>query len=50
MELQRREKGPSLGHMVAYYGSDEVWSSVMVFPDAVKNGDTVFELAHGRNI
>ena len=28
MELLRREKGPSLGHMVAYYGSNEVCSSV----------------------
>ena len=50
MELLRREKGPSLGHMVAYYGSDEVCSSGLVFPDAVKNGDTAFELAHGMNI
>ena len=46
MELLRKDKGPSFGHMVAYYGSDEVWScSVLVFPDAVKNGDTAFELA-----
>ena len=46
MELLRSDKGPSLGHMVAYSGSDEVWSrSVLVFPDAVKNGDTAFELA-----
>lgn len=50
MELLRRDKGPSLGHMVAYYGSDEVWSSMLVFPEAVKNGDTAFELAHGMNI
>ena len=41
MELIRRDKGPNLGHMVAYYnGSDEVWSSMLVFSDAVKNGDT----------
>ena len=46
MELLRKDKGPSFVHMVAYYGSDEVWScSVLVFPDAVKNGDTAFELA-----
>ena len=46
MELLRKDKGPSFGHMVAYYGSDEVCScSVLVFPDAVKNGDTAFELA-----
>ena len=50
MELLRSDKGPSLGHMVAYYGSDEVWSSMLVFPDAVKNGVTAFELAHGMNI
>ena len=48
--MLRREKGPSLGHMVAYYGSDEVCSSVLVFPDAVENGDTAFELANGMNI
>ena len=24
--------------------------AVLVFPDAVKNGDTAFELAHGMNI
>ena len=46
MELLRKDKGPSFVHMVAYSGSDEVWScSVLVFPDAVKNGDTEFELA-----
>ena len=50
MELLSRDKGPSLGHMVAYYGSDEVCSSVLGFPDVVKYGDTVFELAHGMNI
>lgn len=50
MELLRRDKGPSLGHMVAYYGSDEVWSSMLVFPEAVKNGDAAFEPAHGMNI
>ena len=50
MELLRREKEPSLGHMIAHYGCDEVCSSVLVFPDAVKNGDTAFELAHGMNI
>ena len=33
MQLLRKDKGPSFGHMVAYYGSDEVWScSVLVFP------------------
>ena len=50
MELLRRDKKPNLGHMVAYYnGSDEVWSSMLVFPDAVKNGDTAL-LAHGMTI
>ena len=50
MELLRRDKGPSLGHMVGYYGSDEVWTAMLAFPEAVKNGDTAFELAHGMNI
>ena len=51
MELLRRDKGPSLGHMVSYYGSDEVWTAMLAFPEAVKHGDdTAFELAHGMNI
>ena len=50
MELLRRDKGPNLGHRVAYYdGSDKVWSSMFVFPDAIKNGDTAL-LAHGMTI
>ena len=36
--------------MVAYYGSDEVGSSVLVFPHVVKDGDTAFKLAHSMNI
>ena len=51
MELLRRDKGPSLGHMVSYYGSDEVWISMLGLPEAIKHGgDTAFELAHGMNI
>ena len=50
MELLRGDKEPSLGHMVAYYSSEEVWSSMLVFPEAVKNGDTAFKLPHGINI
>ena len=53
MELLRRDKGPSLGHMVGYYGSDELWTAMLAFPEAIKNdenGDTAFELAHGMNI
>ena len=51
MELLRRDKGPSLGHMVSYYGSDEVWTSMLGLPEAIKHGgDTAFELAHGMNI
>ena len=51
MELLRRDKGPSLGHMVGYYTSDEVWAAMLAFPQAVKDdGDTAFELAHGMNL
>lgn len=50
MELLRRDKGPSLGHMVEYYGSDEVWAAMLAFPEAVKYGDTAFERAHGMNL
>ena len=52
MKLLRRDKGPSLGHMVGYYGSDEVWTAMLAFPEEIKNGDTdhtAFELAHGMN-
>ena len=46
MGFLRRDKGPSLGHMVSYYGSDEVWTSMLVLPEAIKDcGDTAFELA-----
>ena len=47
MELLRRDKGPSLGHMVGYYGSDELLTAMLAFPEAIKNGDRAFELAHG---
>ena len=51
MELLRRDKGPSLGHMVGYYASDEVWAAMLAFPQAVKDdGDTAFEIAHGMNL
>ena len=45
MELLRGNKETSLGHIVAYYGGEEVWSSLsmLVFPEA-------FKLAHGINI
>lgn len=51
MELLRRDKGPSLGHMVSYYGSDEVWTAMLALPESIKHGgDTAFELAHGMNL
>ena len=49
MELLRRDKGPSLGHVVRYYGSDELWTAMLAFPEAIKNGVRAFELAHGMN-
>ena len=51
MELLRRDKGPSLGHMVSYYGSDEIWTAMLALPEAIKHGgDTAFEIAHGMNL
>lgn len=49
MELLRRDNGPSLGHMVGYYVSDELWATMLAFPEAIKNGDRAFERAHGMN-
>lgn len=51
MELLRRDNGPSLGHMVSYYGSDEVWTAMLGLPEAIKHGgNTAFELVHGMNL
>lgn len=50
MQLLRRDKGPSLGHMVGYHTSDEMWTAMLDFPEAVKTGNTAFELAHGMNL
>ena len=49
MELLRRDNGPSLGHMVAYYLSEEIWSAMFELPQAVKRSETAFELAHGMD-
>ena len=50
MELLRRDKGSSLGHMVSYYGSDEIWTAMLALPEAIKHGgDTAFEIAHGMS-
>ena len=50
IELLRRDEGPSMGHLVFYYGSDEVWAAMMEFPEAVKTGRPAYEIAHGVNV
>ena len=51
MELLRKDKGPSLGQMVGYYASDELWAAMLAFREAVKDsGGTAFERAHGLNL
>ena len=51
MELLRKDKGPSLGQMVGYYASDELWAAMLAFREAVKDsGSTAFERAHGLNL
>ena len=35
MELLRRDKGLSLGHMVDNYGSAEVWTTMLGLPEAI---------------
>ena len=52
MELLKRNTGPSLGHMVSYYGSDMKFGPpcwVCQKRDA-HGGDTAFELTHGINL
>lgn len=44
IELFCRDKGPSLGHMVSYYGSEEVWTSMLGLPEAIQHsGDYVYK-------
>ncbi|CAH3104442.1 unnamed protein product [Pocillopora meandrina] len=51
MELLRKDKGPSLGQMVGYYASDELWAAMLAFRKAVKDsGGTAFERAYGLNL
>ena len=51
MELLRKDKGPSLGQMVGYYASDELWAAMLAFREAVKDsGGTAFGRAHGLNL
>ena len=35
MELLRRDKGLSLGHVVGNYGRDEVWTTMLGLPEAI---------------
>ena len=50
IELLRRDQGPSMGHLVSYFGSDEIWAAMMEFPEAVKSGRPAYEIAHGMNV
>lgn len=47
MELLRRDKGPSLGHMVSYYSSEEHFSALRHLPESVRKGEPAFILEHG---
>ena len=50
IELLRRDQGPSMGNVVAYINSDQIWAAMMEFPEAVKSGRLAFEMAHGMNV
>ena len=55
MELLRRDKGPSLGHMVGYFVSDEVWAAMLALPEVIKHGGDgaghgAFEITHGMSL
>ena len=50
IELLRRDQGQSMGHLVCYYGSDEIWAAMMEFPEAVKSGQPAYEIAHGMDL
>jgi SAM-dependent methyltransferase len=47
MELLRRDNGPSLGDMIAHYCSDEYFTALRSFPEAVRTNRSAFLLEHG---
>ncbi|KXJ24419.1 6-hydroxytryprostatin B O-methyltransferase [Exaiptasia diaphana] len=49
MELLRRDKGPSLGHLVHYYGSEEHFFALGMLPECVRHGKPAFKLQHGMS-
>ena len=42
--LLSRDKAPSLGHMVSYYASVEVWTGMLGLPGAIKHGGDTDEM------
>lgn len=42
MELLRRDKGTSVGHMAEFRLADEKWLSCTMLPSAVKTGEAAF--------
>ncbi|KAK3735656.1 hypothetical protein QZH41_002556 [Actinostola sp. cb2023] len=49
MELLRRDKGPSLGHLVEYFCSEEHFSAMRYMAECVRNGQQAFVLEHGMS-
>ncbi|KAK3733239.1 hypothetical protein QZH41_002011 [Actinostola sp. cb2023] len=49
MELLRRDKGPSLGHLVEYLCSEEHFSAMRSMAECVRNGQQAFVLEHGMS-
>ncbi|KAK3701528.1 hypothetical protein QZH41_007905 [Actinostola sp. cb2023] len=47
MELLRRDKGPSLGHMLEYFGSDEFIMATRQMATSIRHGEPAFVLEHG---
>ncbi|KAK3731532.1 hypothetical protein QZH41_002015 [Actinostola sp. cb2023] len=49
MELLRRDEGPSMGHVVGFFCSEEMWKATVSFPEAVKQNCPAFVLEHGMD-
>ncbi|KXJ10491.1 Aclacinomycin 10-hydroxylase RdmB [Exaiptasia diaphana] len=49
MELLRRDKGPSIGHLFEYHSSEEHVSALRSLGSCVKQGKPAFVLDHGMN-
>lgn len=50
MDLLRLDKGPSLGHLVSNYASEEHLMAMRSLPKCVREGTPAFELEHGMTL